>query len=49
MLAFSRVMSFVLRLDDFKENVACLGASGYAALVAVGDVAFCHLLARAIS
>ena len=37
-----------LRLDDFKENVACLGAACDAALVAVGDVAFCHFLARTL-
>ena len=36
----------VFRLDDFQEDVAGLGTSGYAALVAIGDIAFGHFLAR---
>ena len=38
----------VLGLDDFQEDVACLGAACDAALVAVGDVFLGHFLAGAL-
>ena len=48
MLAFSRVMSLFLASDDFEKHVAGLGPAGNGALVAVGDVAACHILARGV-
>ncbi len=38
----------VFSLDDFEKHVAGLGPAGNGALVAVGDVAACHILARGV-
>ena len=35
-----------LGIDDFQEHLACLGLAGNASLVAIGNVALGHLLAR---
>ena len=37
-----------LGLDYFMEHIACLSLACDAALVAVGDISFCHFLTRAV-
>ena len=38
----------VFYIDDFQKNIACLGFSGHAALVSVGDVGSSHIFAATL-